>query len=108
MSDFIKFAPLMTDYQIHEWSNGLRLVYKQVPTTRIVHCGLILDIGSRDEAETQQGIAHFWEHMAFRGTKKRKAKRDFTDPEDLRNNYRRYRETRLLDRKLLITRAFQK
>ncbi len=60
MSDFIKFAPLMTDYQIHEWSNGLRLVYKQVPTTRIVHCGLILDIGSRDEAETQQGIAHFW------------------------------------------------
>ena len=38
-----------------------------------VHCGLILDIGSRDEKESQQGIAHFWEHMAFRGTKKRKA-----------------------------------
>ena len=73
MSDFIKFAPPMTDYQIHEWANGLRLVYKQVPTTRIVHCGLILDIGSRDETEAQQGIAHFWEHMAFRGTKKRKA-----------------------------------
>ena len=63
----------MADYQIHEWANGLRLVYKQVPTTRIVHCGLILDIGSRDEKESQQGIAHFWEHMAFRGTKKRKA-----------------------------------
>jgi predicted Zn-dependent peptidase len=38
-----------------------------------VHCGLILDIGSRDEDESQQGMAHFWEHMAFRGTKKRKA-----------------------------------
>ncbi len=63
----------MADYQIHEWPNGLRLVYKQVPSTRIVHCGLILDIGSRDETESQQGIAHFWEHMAFRGTKKRKA-----------------------------------
>lgn len=63
----------MADYHIHEWPNGLRLVYKQVPSTRIVHCGLILDIGSRDETEAQQGIAHFWEHMAFRGTKKRKA-----------------------------------
>ena len=63
----------MIDYQFHEWPNGLRLVYKQVPTTRIVHCGLILDIGSRDENESQQGMAHFWEHMAFRGTKKRKA-----------------------------------
>lgn len=63
----------MQDYQLHEWPSGLRLVYKQVPTTRIVHCGLILDIGSRDESESQQGIAHFWEHMAFRGTKKRKA-----------------------------------
>ncbi len=63
----------MLDYQLHEWPNGIRLVYKQVPTTKIVHCGLILDIGSRDESESQQGIAHFWEHMAFRGTKKRKA-----------------------------------
>ncbi len=63
----------MQDYQLHEWPSGLRLVYKQVPTTRIVHCGLILDIGNRDETESQQGIAHFWEHMAFRGTKKRKA-----------------------------------
>lgn len=63
----------MTDYQIHEWPNGLRLVYKQVPATRIVHCGLILDIGSRDENESQQGMAHFWEHMAFRGTRKRKS-----------------------------------
>jgi predicted Zn-dependent peptidase len=33
----------------------------------------MLDIGSRDENTTNQGIAHFWEHMAFKGTKKRKA-----------------------------------
>jgi predicted Zn-dependent peptidase len=69
-----KFASSkMQDYQLHEWPNGLRLVYKQVPTTRIVHCGLVLDIGNRDETESQQGIVHFWEHMAFRGTKRRKA-----------------------------------
>jgi predicted Zn-dependent peptidase len=37
-----------------------------------VHCGLVLDIGSRDETILNQGIAHFWEHMAFKGTRKRK------------------------------------
>lgn len=33
----------------------------------------MLDIGSRDEQPHQQGIAHFWEHMAFKGTEKRKS-----------------------------------
>lgn len=61
------------DHHLHELSNGIRLVYRQVPTTKIVHCGFVLDIGSRDEGEDQQGMAHFWEHMAFKGTKKRKA-----------------------------------
>ena len=64
---------MMEDHTVFELSNGLRLVYKQVPTTKIVHCGFILDIGSRDEDLHQQGIAHFWEHMAFKGTQKRKA-----------------------------------
>ncbi len=64
---------MVDDHNIFELSNGLRLVHKQVPTTKIVHCGFILDIGSRDEAPDQQGIAHFWEHMAFKGTHKRKA-----------------------------------
>lgn len=55
----------------HTFSNGLRLVHKTVTNTKISHCGFILNIGSRDENETQQGLAHFWEHMAFKGTKKR-------------------------------------
>ncbi len=62
----------MIDYEIHTLPNGIRLVHKQVSTTKIVHCGFILDIGSRDEEEENQGIAHFWEHMAFKGTTKRK------------------------------------
>jgi predicted Zn-dependent peptidase len=33
----------------------------------------MLDIGSRDETLKNQGIAHFWEHMAFKGTRKRKS-----------------------------------
>lgn len=64
---------MVTDYNLYTLPNGIRIVHKQVSNTKIVHCGFILDIGSRDEQEQQQGIAHFWEHMAFKGTKKRKA-----------------------------------
>ncbi|MEM1406498.1 MAG: pitrilysin family protein [Bacteroidota bacterium] len=61
------------EYEIHTLANGIRLVHKQVGHTKIAHCGFMLDIGSRDETASNQGIAHFWEHMAFKGTKKRKA-----------------------------------
>jgi predicted Zn-dependent peptidase len=54
-------------------SNGIRIVYQRVENTRIIHCGLTLDVGSRDEDETTQGLTHFWEHMAFKGTRKRKS-----------------------------------
>jgi predicted Zn-dependent peptidase len=63
----------MSEYEIHEFSNGIRLVHKQVSNTKISHCGFVLDIGSRDEQENQLGLAHFWEHMAFKGTQKRKS-----------------------------------
>jgi predicted Zn-dependent peptidase len=59
--------------QFYTLSNGIRIVHNRVTSTKIVHCGIMLDIGSRDENPTNQGIAHFWEHMAFKGTRKRKA-----------------------------------
>ncbi|WP_026952766.1 M16 family metallopeptidase [Algoriphagus mannitolivorans] len=59
-------------YQIKELANGIRIVHQQVTHTRLVHCGFILNIGSRDEDKEQEGLAHFWEHMAFKGTHKRK------------------------------------
>lgn len=61
------------EYEIHTLANGIRHIHKQVDHTKITHCGFMMDIGSRDETFTNQGIAHFWEHMAFKGTKKRKA-----------------------------------
>ena len=61
----------MRNCTIFELSNGIRVVHQYIPTTNIVHCGIVLGIGSRDENSTTQGIAHFWEHMAFKGTKKR-------------------------------------
>jgi predicted Zn-dependent peptidase len=63
----------MTEYQIHTLPNGIRIAHRQVPYTQVVHCGLMLDMGSRDEKPNQVGLAHFWEHMAFKGTKKRKS-----------------------------------
>lgn len=63
----------MREHSIHTLKNGIRVVHNRVTTTKIVHCGIMLDIGSRDETTANQGIAHFWEHMAFKGTRKRKA-----------------------------------
>lgn len=63
----------MMDYELWELPNGIRVVHRQVSNTKIAHCALMLDIGSRDEEPHQQGIAHFWEHMAFKGTQRRKA-----------------------------------
>lgn len=60
------------DILLHTLDNGLRLVHQRIPGM-VAHCGLIINIGSRDETEKEHGIAHFIEHMLFKGTKKRKA-----------------------------------
>jgi predicted Zn-dependent peptidase len=64
---------MRNNVKIFRLSNGIRVVHQQLATTKIVHCGIILDIGSRDENPENQGIAHFWEHMAFKGTKRRRS-----------------------------------
>ncbi|MCK5278679.1 MAG: insulinase family protein, partial [Cyclobacteriaceae bacterium] len=63
----------MQDHSIYTLQNGIRIVHKQIQNSKIAHCGFILDIGSRDESPNQLGLAHFWEHMAFKGTKKRRS-----------------------------------
>jgi predicted Zn-dependent peptidase len=52
--------------------NGIRLVHYYVDSP-VAHCGIIINTGSRDEADTEQGIAHFIEHTIFKGTLKRKS-----------------------------------
>ncbi|MDX2063026.1 MAG: pitrilysin family protein [Bacteroidia bacterium] len=53
--------------------NGLRLIHRPSASTRLVHVAVVLDVGSRDEAPDQFGFAHCLEHMAFKGTAKRKS-----------------------------------
>ncbi len=62
---------MIENLHIHTFPNGIRLAHKYVPSTQVSHIGIMLDIGSRDEKPHQQGLAHFWEHMAFKGTEKR-------------------------------------
>lgn len=61
----------MNEYDLHTLPNGIRVVHKQVTYSQVAHLGIMLDIGSRDEQPHQLGLAHFWEHMAFKGTEKR-------------------------------------
>lgn len=59
-------------YQSHTLDNGLRIVH--VPTEgNVLYCGFYVNAGTRDEADDEHGIAHFVEHMLFKGTKKRRA-----------------------------------
>jgi predicted Zn-dependent peptidase len=57
---------------LHTLENGMRLVHHRIPGI-VAHCGLIINVGSRDESDIDHGIAHFLEHMLFKGTQKRKA-----------------------------------
>lgn len=59
-------------YQTHIFDNGLRLIHHEVPN-KAAYCGLIINAGSRDEWEEELGVAHFIEHVIFKGTEKRKA-----------------------------------
>jgi predicted Zn-dependent peptidase len=54
-------------------SNGIRLVTEELPFSQAVSLGVWLEVGSRDEAVTENGLSHFLEHMAFKGTDRRTA-----------------------------------
>ncbi len=56
----------------HVLKNGIRLVYLENPSP-VSHCGLMIGAGSRDEVKGKEGLAHFIEHVLFKGTRKRKA-----------------------------------
>ncbi len=58
-------------YQKTILENGIRVVSETIPHVRSVSLGVWADVGSRDEADTQNGISHFLEHMVFKGTKNR-------------------------------------
>jgi predicted Zn-dependent peptidase len=60
------------EYFTHSLNNGIRLIHKPNKSL-IAHAGLFINAGSRDEKLNEHGLAHFIEHVIFKGTKKRKS-----------------------------------
>ena len=54
-------------------SNGFRIVSEYMPSLQSASLGVWISAGGRHERNDQNGIAHFLEHMAFKGTKRRSA-----------------------------------
>lgn len=52
--------------------NGLRVVVEHRPMA-IAHCGIVVSAGTRHEESGDSGMAHFMEHMSFKGTTHRRA-----------------------------------
>lgn len=60
------------NYYSHVLSNGLRIVHLPVDSP-VSYCGFAVNAGTRDEESDEYGLAHFVEHLIFKGTQKRKA-----------------------------------
>ena len=60
------------EYNICTLTNGLRVIHLPSPS-HVVYCGYQIDAGTRDELSGEEGMAHFCEHVSFKGTEHRKA-----------------------------------
>jgi predicted Zn-dependent peptidase len=65
-----------------ELSNGLRVLTAPLDHAKSVSCFVMLAAGSRYERADNRGIAHFAEHMFFKGTERRPSSRDLTSTID--------------------------
>ncbi|WP_281626832.1 M16 family metallopeptidase [Segatella salivae] len=62
----------MNLYNTVTLSNGLRIIH-QSSDSNVVYCGYELNVGTRNEEPGYEGMAHFCEHVSFKGTKRRKS-----------------------------------
>lgn len=62
----------MNLYNTVTLSNGLRVIH-QSSDSNVVYCGYELNVGTRNEESGYEGMAHFCEHVSFKGTKRRKS-----------------------------------
>ena len=60
------------NYNTHTLNNGLRVIHLH-DTSRVVYCGYGVAAGSRHEDKGDEGLAHFCEHVSFKGTTRRRA-----------------------------------
>ncbi len=65
MSDILKSHPLIPSFEKYHLDNGMTVLLQNDPNTKLVAVCLLYKVGSRDEHETQTGIAHLFEHLMF-------------------------------------------
>jgi predicted Zn-dependent peptidase len=65
--------PSVSKYQKTVLPSGLRVVTERIPGVRSASLGIWVTVGSRHESASENGISHFIEHMAFKGTRTRSA-----------------------------------
>lgn len=53
--------------------NGVRILLERIPYVRSASIGVWLDVGSRNENQSESGLSHFIEHMFFKGTRSKNA-----------------------------------
>ena len=58
------------NFNTHTLPSGLRIIHFPSPS-QVVYCGLAVHAGTRHEAPGQEGLAHFCEHLTFKGTRRR-------------------------------------
>jgi predicted Zn-dependent peptidase len=68
----------MNAYERTQLSNGVRVLIASMPHVQSTSCFLMYAAGSRYETKDSNGIAHFAEHMFFKGTERRPSSRDIT------------------------------
>lgn len=61
----------MNSYSTHTYQNGLKLITIPMPGVKSATVMVLVGAGSRYETKNINGLSHFLEHMAFKGTKKR-------------------------------------
>ncbi|MEA3210135.1 MAG: hypothetical protein QOE70_3192 [Chthoniobacter sp.] len=66
---------MQSTYHLTRLANGTRLASVEMPYMRSVSVGIWVGVGGRHEPEEQSGISHFLEHLLFKGTKRRSAKK---------------------------------
>ncbi len=76
--------------KITELNNGLRLAADEMKDVETVSIGVFVKTGSRNETVQNNGISHFLEHMAFKGTEKRSAKQIAEEFEGIGGNINAY------------------
>lgn len=73
--NLLLLTTVLNEYKITKLPNGTRIISEFIPYVKSFSLGFWFNVGTRDENASNNGISHFIEHMLFKGTKRRSARR---------------------------------